>query len=149
MAFIKDTINVKIFLLVVLVLVSMVSLLIVFKNSFDDVTARYTNKTLELNKTFERLSGTEVQLNKTMDNLQLKSLKEEDLRTKYTQLRDERDLLVGQKNQLLKDVDDKNKQVLLLDGQLIIFNQTITDLNRRINLLRKENDCLKTNGTNC
>jgi len=76
MYFIKDKLTVKVFLLVVLLLVCMVSLLVVFSRNFEEINTKYQQKVAELNSTFENLTGTQKQLNKTITDLELKNIKE-------------------------------------------------------------------------
>ena len=149
MAFIQDRFNVNIFILIVLTLVSLTSLVFVFENNFKEINNRYSVKVYELNKTFEKLVSAELKLNKSLEDLQLKGLKEDDLKTKYLSLKTVKDSLETQNTKLIKDLSDKNGQIVLLTDQLSFMNKTVTDLNRRIDLLRKENDCIRTNGTNC
>lgn len=156
MNFIKDSWNVKIFLLVVLVAVSMVSLLLVFQRNFKDINVRYHTKLDELNATFEQLTGAQAQLNNTIEDLQLQNLKESDLREKYVQLRTQKDALEIERNNLRTDVANKTNQINLLNVQISSLQSQINDLNARISRLQDENtrlstqvSCLRSGNTNC
>ena len=149
MAFIKDDINVKIFVLVVLVVVAMVSLLIVFNKSFKDINDRYQNKTQELNTTFGQLVGAKTELNKTMNNLELQNIKEEDLKTKYTQMKALKEALAIDKANLQADVANKTTQIGDLEFQLDTKTKEISSLKSQISRLNDKIDCLENAGTNC
>ncbi len=149
MAFIKDGINVKIFLLVVLVIVSMVSLVIVFNNSFKEINTKYQEKALELNSTFTNLTGAQKELNKTISNLELKSLSEADLRSKYTELKSQKEALDAEIIDLNKDIATKNNKIAILEFDVASLNKDIDKLNSRIDNLQERIDCFENGNTGC
>ncbi len=149
MAFIKDSLNVKIFLLVVMVVVAMVSLVLVFKTNFEDINFKYLKKTGELNATFEALKGTQSDLNKTAEELEIRSLREEDLKEKYGELKDERDQLITEKIKLLDEVEDKNDQINTLSIQIKVKDNEISSLNDDVANLKQKVNCYQSGQTNC
>jgi chromosome segregation ATPase len=120
----------------------MVAIVFVFTKNFTMVNDKYNDKIQELNSTFEKLAGTESQLNSTIENLEVSSLREEDLRSKYNQIKNERDLLKI-------DVDNKNKKILELDLKAIKLQKEIDLLNKDINELQDENSCLRSGSGGC
>lgn len=143
MAFIRDSINVKIFLLVVLVVVAMVSLVIVFKKNFEDINLEYSKKVTELNTTFENLIDVQSNLNKTAEELEIRSLREEDLKDKYGELKDERDTLADEKIKLMDEVEDKNQQIEVLGDKIFLLNEDIADLKSQVSDLSAKVDCME------
>ena len=149
MAFIRDSINVKVFLITILVAVAMVSLLVVFQKNFEDINSRYSTKLEELNTTFERLSNVETELNRTAENLEIGALREDDLRDKYGDLKEERDDLAAEKIRLMNEVEEKTEEISTLEIQVAIKDDEIADLNSRIEDLRSRIDCFEDGGTAC
>ncbi|MBS3152135.1 hypothetical protein J4230_01855 [Candidatus Woesearchaeota archaeon] len=149
MYFIKDKLTVKVFLLVVLLLVCMVSLLVVFSRNFEEINTKYQQKVAELNSTFENLTGTQKQLNKTITDLELKNIKEADLRDKYKTLKNERDSLDAQVNKLNADVAQRDKKINSLTLKVDSLEEEIEDLESKITKLDKRINCFKNGGTNC
>ena len=149
MSFIRDTLNVKIFWIVVLIAVSMVSLLVVFNRNFEDINTRYQEKVSELNSTFQNLTGTQTQLNKTLSELELKDIKEADLKKKYTELKNERDSLESQVNKLTLDLVDRDKKINSLRLEVDSLKENVDKLNSKISKLDKRVKCFESGGTNC
>lgn len=149
MAFLKDSINVKVFLLVVMAVVAMVSLVLVFKTNFEDINLEYTKKVGELNTTFEALKGTQSVLNKTAEELEIRSLREEDLKDKYGELKEERDELVKEKTKLLDEVEDKIDQINTLNIQIKVKENEISDLKDDVASLKNKLNCYQSGQTNC
>ena len=149
MGFLKDTINVKIFLLVVLAIVAMASLVVVFQRNFEDINERYREKVLELNATFENLTGAQLKLNKTLTDLELKSIKETDLKNKYSELKNERDTLEDEVNRLNVEITEKETKIKSLNDKIISLESDIDKLNSKIEKLQKRVDCFKSGGSNC
>ena len=149
MGVIKDHWNVKIFLLIVLVVVSKVSLLVVFNRNFEDVNTKYNEKTSELNATFESLLGTQSQLNKTMSDLELKNLKEADLRDQYKQLKTERDGLQLQIQNLNKNIADRDSKIKSLNIKISDLEESVDKLNTKITKLDKRINCFEDGKTGC
>lgn len=138
MAFIKDSINVKIFILVAIVVVGMVALVFVFSKNFDDINTRYSEKLLELNQTFDELSSAQSELNSTMEDLELKSLREEDLKGRYSSVKTQRDNLERKKNRLMGVVSEKEDEIVSLQMEIDDLEDEIAEKNRRIDDLRED-----------
>lgn len=149
MAFIKDGLNVKIFLIIVIVLVCMISLVVVFRNSFQIINSKYKEKANELNSTFVNLTGAQKELNKTLSNLELKSLSEADLRSKYTGLKNENDALNSQIVQLNSDIKVKTVKIGDLEFENSELQDKIDSLNSRITRLQDRIDCFENGNTGC
>jgi|SRR3989344_3652010 len=157
MKFIKDDYAVKLFLLVVLIAVAMVSLVIVFQNNFEDINLRYKDKVDELNNTFEQLVGAQSQLNRTLTDLEVNELKVEDLRGKYTEIRTERDLLDAERKRLNSEVEQKKSQIANLEFEKSELTERNDELSERNSDLQDENEdlrsrldtCEESGGTNC
>lgn len=149
MAFLKDSLNVKIFLLVVMAVVAMVSLVLVFKTNFEDINLEYTKKVGELNTTFEALKGTQSVLNKTAEELEIRSLREEDLKDKYGELKEERDDLATERVKLLDQIEDKDDQINTLSIQIKVKENEISDLKDDVASLKNKVNCYQSGQTNC
>ncbi|MBI2148621.1 hypothetical protein HYU23_02985 [Candidatus Woesearchaeota archaeon] len=149
MGLIRDTLNVKIFVLIVLVVVAMVSLLVVFQRNFEDINVKYKEKVHELNTTFANLTGAQTQLNKTLSDLELKNLRETDLREQYTKLKADRDSLQDEVNKLNGVIAEKDKKITSLNNKIIILESDIEKLERKISKLEKRIDCFESGSTNC
>ena len=156
MDFIRDSWNVKGFLLVAIVAVAMVSLLIVFQKNFKDINDQYAEKAQELNETFDQLTGAQTQLNNTMEDLEIQTLKEGDLRDKYIELRTQKEILEAERNRLKSEVAEKVSEISSLDAEISSLEEDIQELNSRIGNLQSENDdlqeensCLRSGGANC
>ena len=150
MAFIKEGASAKIFVLVVLVLVAMVSLLVVFQNNFRNINSRYNQKVEELNATFDNLTNAQSRLNQTAQELEIRSSREEDLKGKYGDLKDERDSLETERNNLQNDVDVKEKRIKALEVDIAIKEEALSkeksqvaDLSEKVNCY--QNGCPQTN----
>lgn len=142
MAFIRDSLNTKVFLLVVLVVVAMVSLVVVFRKNFEEINSRYSEKVEELNSTFENLIDVQANLNKTAEELDIRSLREEDLKDKYGVLKDEKDALITEKIKLLDEVEDKTQEIKVLNIHLAELNEDVGGLRSQVADLSEKIDCL-------
>ncbi len=156
MGFIKDSLDVKIFVLLVVIVAAMVSLVVVFQNNFKDINTRYQSKIEELNNTFEALVGAQANLNETIEDLEVQTIREGDLRDKYTDLKDNRDAIEAERRRLSAEVAQKTNQISLLTAEVASLESEIQDLNARVNRLQEENEnldqennCLRGGGQNC
>ncbi len=143
MAFIKDAINVKIFVLVVFVVVAMVSIVVVSYNNIESVNTKYSEKVGELEGTFEELTDVQKSLNRTAEELTIKELREEDLQDRYLTLKDDRDNLFNEKERLLGDIESLNSRI---EGYLIQIankDEEISSLSDEVSHWESEAECLK------
>ncbi len=146
MAFIRDTLSVKIFVLVVFVVVAMVSIVIVAYNNIESVNTKYSEKVGELEETFEDLTDIQKTLNRTAEELNIKEIREEDLQERYLTLKDDRDNLFNEKESLLGDIERLN---LRIESQLIEIankDEEISKKNDEISNWREEVECLRDRG---
>ncbi len=146
MAFIRDTLNVKIFILVVFAVVAMTSIVIVAYNNITNVNLKYSEKAGELEQTFEELGNVQKSLNRTAEELSIKEVREEDLQDRYLTLKDDRDNLFDEKERLLKEIDTLNSRIEGLLINIANKDEEITDLNDEISNWKEEVDCLRDRG---
>jgi len=142
MSFIKDSLNVKVFLLVVIIAVCMVSLLIVFHKNFVDINNKYDDKVKELNQTFDSLVGTQSKLNKSLSDLELKTVKEEDLKDKYSELRTSNEKLEADNKKMTDELAAKKAENEDLKEENV-------DLKKKREALLEKVKCLETGGQGC
>ena len=146
MAFIRDTLNVKIFILVIFAVVAMTSIVIVAYNNITNVNLKYSEKAGELEQSFEELTDVQKTLNRTAEELTIKEVREGDLQDRYLTLKDDRDSLFNEKERLLKEMDALNSKI---EGLLINIagkEEEITDLNDEISNWKDEVGCLRDKG---
>src|SRR3989338_6001961 len=85
----------------------------------------------------------------TFTDLELKNIKEADLRDKYKTLKNERDSLDAQVNKLNADVAQRDKKINSLTLKVDSLEEEIEDLESKITKLDKRINCFKNGGTNC
>ena len=156
MSFIEENANVKLFLLIILVAGLTVALTVVYQQNYKDITQRYHTKLNELNQTFEQLTGTQSLLNKTQEDLELKSLREEDLKSQYLIVKKRKDFLETETLQLKSDLDKATKEIQELTAKVDKLNNDLERANKKINDLETERDslrnqvsCLRAGNANC
>ena len=134
MGFIQENANAKLFILIVLIAAITVSLTFVYQNNFKDINNRYTEKLNELNSTFQQLSGTESLLNKTKEDLTLKSLREQKLSNQYTDVEKKKNALEEENSDLKKDLQVTKQK---LDDTLIELDTAKDDLKSKNEKIEK------------
>ncbi len=149
MGFIKDSFNTKLFLLIVLTGIAMVSLAVITEKHFKEINARYENKVKELDNTFNNLAGAQVRLNETIEDLEITGLREESIKDKYNELKSERDKLMSERSSLLNQIDSKDQKIEKLERNLAFNEEEIDDLNDRANKLKSRIDCFESGNANC
>ena len=156
MGFIQENANAKLFILIVLIAAITVSLTFVYQNNFKDINNRYTEKLNELNSTFQQLSGTESLLNKTKEDLTLKSLREQKLSNQYTDVEKKKNALEEENSDLKKDLqvtkqklDDTLIELDTAKDDLKSKNEKIDNLEKDIDRLKKEVSCLGAGNADC
>lgn len=149
MAFIKEAASAKIFVLVILVLVAMVSLLVVFQNNFRNINSRYNEKVEELNSTFDNLIGVQSQLNQTAEELEIRSSREEDLKDRYGDLKEDRDDLESENLGLQNDIEEKDRRIRILEADVAIKEEEIGELKSDVSRLSDKVTCYQNGQTNC
>ena len=149
MGYFKDGVMIKIFLLIVFVIIAIVSLMLVVTRNFDDVNTRYKDKLIELNSTFENLTATQKQLNKSLEDIQVKSIKEADLQDKYGDLKDEKTALEKEISRLNGVVSERDAKIKSLNFKIGDLEEEIDDLNAKISKLNKRLDCFEDGKTGC
>lgn len=143
MSFIRDTLSVKIFVLVVFVVVAMVSIVIVAYNNIESVNTKYSEKVGELEETFEDLTDAQKTLNRTAEELTIKEIREEDLQDRYLTLKDDRDNLFNEKESLVGEINNLNNRIEGMQISIAKKDEEISSLNDDVSSWRDEAECLR------
>ncbi len=133
MGFIDDNAHVWLLVMVIVVAGAIVGLSVVYQQNFKDINKQYENKLNELNKTFIELTGAKSKLNKTIEELEVKAEREEDLASKYSLVKARKDELETLKIQLEADLQNTKNE----NSQLKAEN---SDISRRLDNALEEAD---------
>jgi len=125
MGFMKKNVNVILLLLIVLVAASIVGLTSYYQMSFYNLSSDYHQKVGDLQKTASELEASQVQLNETAIELQLKTEREQDLSGKYTEVREEKRVVIDELNDTRKQLAETKAVLASTRTELNIVNQTL------------------------
>lgn len=158
MGVMKRDVNLGLLLLIVAALLMFSGFTVYYQTTFKNVSKSFETKIKELEVITNELEAKRGALNETSIQLQLRKQKEEDLSTKFTDVRSERDQLEADKKKL--ELELQNTKTTLASttakleqtqSQLAAQVQLVTDLNRQVaNLksdvtkLNNKIDCLKS-----
>lgn len=157
MAYLKKNVNFGLFLLIVATLICFTAFSIYYQHNYTKLTDEYETKVSKIDDLVDTLDLEKTKLNQTSYQLRVKAEREQDLSTKYTLLRDEkeqleRDLasLESQLSQKIADLNQKTAELAsttasleLTQSELNDANQRISTLNNRISSLNDEIDSLE------
>ncbi len=144
MGFIDYNANLGLFILIILISGIAIGLTVFYQANFKDINYKYDTKISELNKTFEKLLGTQDVLNKTKEELDLKAKREEDLSGKYTSTKEQKERLQTENSGLSKDLANTRSQVDILKAQIDQLNLNIVSLQTTISDLTSQKNNLNT-----
>ena len=125
MGFMKKNVNAILLLLIVLVAASIVGLTSYYQMSFHNLSSDYHQKVGELQKTASELEVSQVQLNETAVELQLKTEREQDLSGKFTQEREEKRIVIDELNDTREQLAETKAVLASTRTELSIVNQTL------------------------
>jgi len=144
MGFIDYNANIGLFALIIIVAGIAVGLTVFYQLNFKDINHKYDTKIQELNKTFEKLIGTQDVLNQTKEELDLKAKREEDLSGKYTSTKQQKERLQGENADLSKNLANTRAQVDTLKAQIDQLNLNINSLQATISDLTSQKNSQNT-----
>lgn len=144
MAFMKKNINFGLMLIVIALLVGFTGFSIYYQTTYLKLSKDYKAKVAELGDVSKALNLERSTLNQTSLQLQIKEEREQDLGTKYTVLKGQRDQLEVDKVKLQADVSQKNQKILELSNEVsklevdvINVKTQLDDANSEISSLNK------------
>ena len=137
MSFIQKNLNTKLFFLLLILLSGIATLTLIYELGFTELNTKYHTKLEELNDTFNELTKTKTIINKTKEELTLKSLREEDLSTQYVGLKEENEQRTTERDQLQKNKADLEQQLLDSQREGIAQKHEIEDKDQEISDLKE------------
>ncbi len=156
MSIMKRDINFGLFLIIIAVLVSFASFTVYYQTTYKNLTTSYNYKLDELKKTSEELGLHKSKLNETSYELEIKEEREQDLSTKYTGLKDEKDKLQSDKEKLQTDLSstksqlaEKSAQLVAKEAELTQKTAELTAAKTQISDLRDDIDSCKAQRDSC
>ena len=100
MSFLTKNLNTNLLILLLFVAFGIVGLTLFYMANFQDINDQYLQKVEALNKTFNELTYTRNVINKTREQLELKTLREEDLSEQYGELKEDEQKTAVERDQL-------------------------------------------------
>src|SRR3989338_9485241 len=104
MAVMRRDINLGLMFLIVATLITFAGFTVYYQTTFKNISSEYKTKLAELEKVSSELTTKKKELTETSQNLQLKESREQDLSSKYTTVKGEKDQLEGEKATLQIDL---------------------------------------------
>lgn len=136
MAYIKKSANMLLLGLLLVIALGIAALTIVYQENFLSINTEYQDKVSELNTTFLELAETQEIFNRTRTELELKSLREEDLSTQFTSVQSQNVNLTTERDTLLEDK-------ATLEDELLTSKRDALQKAYQIEELEAEEDRLK------
>ena len=136
MSFIQKNLNTKLLFLLLLVAGGIAVLTLTYELSFTDINTKYENKVEELNETFNQLTQTQNIINRTKEELSLKTLREEDLSTQYTGLKETHEKTEAENQELEKTKTQLEQELLESQRETVTQKHEIEDLQQETSDLK-------------
>jgi chromosome segregation ATPase len=163
MSYMKKNVNFGLFLLVVATLICFAGFSVYYQKTYFNLTEEYKAKIEKIDNLVTTLSLEKTKLNQTSYQLKLKADREEDLSSKYTTLRDDKEQLEIDIAQLESELSQKkselNQKILELastqtslkmtQDELSIANTHISQLNNQVSDLNDDIDSLEAQLAAC
>ncbi|MBI5391944.1 hypothetical protein HZB00_02990 [Candidatus Woesearchaeota archaeon] len=127
MSYIDDNANRYLLLGLVLIALAIAGLTVFYQESFHNINTKYFTKVSQLNQTFGQLLQTQQIANKTREELLLKTEREQDLSSKYIDVRTQKDQLSKERLELLAIKENLETQ---LSAQTALAASLGKELNR-------------------
>ncbi len=119
MSFIQKNLNTKLLFLLLALILGIAVLTLIYSSSFHIINDKYKVKVEQLNKTFNQLLNSQNIINKTKEELTLKSEREQNLSSQFTDLKQINTKTENQKAQLEKTKEELEKELLDEKRQLL------------------------------
>src|SRR3989338_2840442 len=100
MSFINRNANLILLALIVVSAVALTGATVFFQRNFEDVNIRYDGKLAELNDISKQLKSYKEILDQTKEEIELLRVRDEDFTDKFTEVKDEKETLAGNKKKL-------------------------------------------------
>ena len=163
MVYMKKNVNFGLFLLIIATLICFTGFSIYYQQTYQKLTDEYKNKVEKIDNLVETLNLEKTKLNQTSYQLRLKAEREEDLSSKYTTLRDEKEQLEKEvadlETQLSQKKAELNQKIIELGSTIATLditkqslseaNAQISYLNNRISRLNDDIDSLQDQLNTC
>lgn len=132
MSYINRNANVVLLFLVVLSLTVLVGATVYFQQNFSGINKEYNEKLAHLEEMEKQLNQKSAALNKTREELVLKSERETEFTEQYTKEKED-------KESAQKENEKLNSQVSSLDSQLDSAQRTLKDAQAELTFERRQN----------
>jgi len=151
----KKNINFGLMIIVLATLIGFTGFSIYYQNTYLKLSKNYNSKVTELDGLSNALKTEKAKLNQTSLQLQIKEEREQDIGTKYTVLKEQKEKLEVDKSNLQADVAQKNQKILQISAefdktsiellstqnQLDIAKRDILDLESSVNSWKNKANC--------
>ena len=128
MAFIQKNANIHLLLLLLIIGISVAGMTIYYQENFKNINTKYQTKLDELNATFTDLTKAQSVINRTKEELTLKSAREEDLSTQYLTQKEQREELQSEKTELVETKTGLESKLLNTTRELVYQKHLYADL---------------------
>ena len=132
MAFITNNANLILLLLIVISATTLVAATVYFQSNFERLNVQYTDKLSKLNAVSKDLEDKQAALARIESELSLKSARESDITSKYTEIRESKDTLEKTNVQLQQDHDAKKEELKKKESVIKTMDDTIKDRDNKI-----------------
>ena len=157
MAVMRRDVNLGLLLLIVAALLMFSGFTVYYQSTFKNLSKTYQNELQQLDKVTKDLESKRNLLNDTSIQLQLKQQKEEDLSSKFTDVRSQKEQLESDKKKLESEVASTKSQLASTSAELenrkvelaktlqlaADLNQQVLNLKSDITKLKNEVACLE------
>jgi len=158
MGYITRNANIILLFIILIAATALVGATVYFQQRFDSINGEYNSKLVQLQNVSSQLEQYQGILTKAREELVLKGSREEELTTKFTDVKSEKETLAEQNDQLLADkqslqlnLGQTTSKLTLAQNTITVRDATIVGLNSDIKTLKSkvthlENtiDCLQS-----
>jgi chromosome segregation ATPase len=142
MAYLKKNVNFGLFLLIIATLICFTAFSIYYQQNYQKLTDEYETKVTKIDDLVDTLNLEKTKLNQTSYQLRVKAEREQDLSTKYTELRNEKEQLEtdlaslqSQLSQTIIELNQKTAELASTTASLELTQSELNDANREISRL--------------
>lgn len=143
MAFMKKNINFGLMLIIIALLVGFTGFSIYYQTTYLKLSQDYKTKVTELNDLSKALTIERSTLNQTNLQLQIKEEREQDIGTKYTVLKSQKEQLESDKTKLQADLSQKNQKILELSNEVSKLEVDILNVKNQLDVANEDISDLK------
>ena len=125
-------------LIILALLIGFTGFSIYYQSNYLKLSKDYKQKVTELKDLGNTLTTERSKLNQTSFQLQIKEEREQDIGTKYTILKSQKDQLESDKSKLQVDVAQKNQKILELSGEIDQINVQLINIQNQLNQAKND-----------